>query len=237
MRLPIIIVVTSALCFVTTVGRAEWIVYAEDFDGLNGGNSYVSAEAALGAEWSFYSSKEGRSRIYDWGGSRGGVLILDDYLGNNKFSLNEAILTVNLLGYTDVTMQFSHYDADDEEHGIGTSPFVNHKNADGVSVSSDGTNWYPLVSFSQSNNSWKSYWADISALIDVVPQLELSDNFQIKFQQYDNYSHGSDGRKFDSIVIEGELQSPVPEPATATLFGIGLLGLAVSRRKWLRKSA
>jgi hypothetical protein len=237
MRLPVIVVVASALCFVTKDGTAEWIVYAEDFDGLNGGSSYVSAEPALGDEWSFYKTNEGRSRIYDWGGSRGGVLILDDYLGNNTYSLNEAILTVNLLGYTDVTMQFSHYDADDEEHGIGTSSYVNHKNADGVSVSSDGTNWYPLVNFSQSNGSWKSYLADISALVDAKPLLSLSSNFQIKLQQYDNYSHGSDGRKFDSIVIKGEQQAPVPEPATATLFGIGMIGLAVSRRKWLRKSA
>ncbi len=219
------------------------VLYEENFDVFSGSDSqgiYVDAGSNLGSEWSFYSTNEGRTRIYNWGGSRDGVLVLDDRRGNSTYSLNEAVLTLDLDGKTDVVLDFKHYDAKDEEHPIGNNPFVGHRNKDGVAVSSDNTNWFPLVNFNQSNNTWKSYTASISDLVASVGNsslLSLTSQFFIKFQQYDNYPHGSDGRKFDNIVLHGLMppgsggQSTVPEPATATLFAIGLVGMACYRRR------
>lgn len=235
--------------------RAESFLYAEDFDNLNGAQQYVDAASVLGNEWTFHtqshygnqaggstpsqgtnsSRAQGRARIYDWGGSRGGVLVLDDDYGDNIYSLTEAVLQLDLQNQSNVTLTFDHYDADDENHAIGTNAFVNHKFADGVAVSSDGSNWVPLVEFSQGNNTWREYTANISDLVASSGLLSLTSSFLIKFQQYDNYYHGYDGRKFDDILLTSSgganNTSPVPEPATATLFGFGLMGMAYLRRR------
>ncbi|MEW4486931.1 PEP-CTERM sorting domain-containing protein [Thalassoglobus sp. JC818] len=206
--------------------------YSQNFNGLNGSQRYVDADSKLGPEWSFNSTNEGRSRIYDWGGTRGGVLVLDDSRGNSIYSLNEAIVTVNLLSLTDVKLSFKHYDSYDEENPIGTQMFTGSKNADGVSISSNGINWFPIVNFDQWNGTWKTYDVNLTDFANSVGSslLNLSGNLQIKFQQYDNYPHGSDGRKFDKIVVTGKLPNlTVPEPATASLFVMAIGGLAGSQ--------
>ncbi len=236
---------------------AASVLYQEDFNiTFPSGVSYVDAAPNLGAEWNFNIvpvNGEGRSRIYNWGGTRGGVLLLDDRVGNSTYSLNEAILTVDLSGKSDVVLDFQQYDSSDEENLIvqpnssnpndwtlGSGAFTGSKNADGVAVSSDGSLWFPLLNFSQQNGTWKSYTASISDLVAAVGNsslLSLTSQFFIKFQQYDNYPHGYDGRKFDNIVLTGNMlpggggQSTVPEPATAALFAIGLAGMAFYRRR------
>lgn len=246
-----------------TTALSSSVLYQEDFDAtFPSGQSYVSAATNLGAEWSFYSSTtQGRTQIYNWGGSRGGVLILHDGVNDSTYTLNEAILKLDLLGKTNVELIFSHYDSSDEEHAIGTISFTDHRYADGVAVSSNGTDWFPLVNFyqgtspwvtyttngttwlpqnnfSQSNGSWVTYAADLSGFVGANPLLQLTSQFFIKFQQYDNRKHGDDGRKFDNLLVKGMMppdtppgQSVVPEPTTATLFGIGLLGLTCYHRR------
>ena len=204
-------------------------IYSEGFNGLNGGSNYVDADSNLGPEWTFYSTNQGRSRIYDWGSSRGGVLVLDDRYGDNTYSLNEAILSVDLSAYENTSLFFQHYDSDDENHYIGSSPFTNHKNADGVSISSDGFNWFPIVNFTQQNRTWRNFSIDLEAAANAFNSslLSLDGQVQFKFQQYDNWPHGYDARKFDNIKIKGDIKPPssvVPEPQTAAMFFIGLLG-------------
>ncbi|MAG94292.1 MAG: hypothetical protein CMJ48_11145 [Planctomycetaceae bacterium] len=220
-------------------------IYTENFDipsAAYGSNRYASASANLGSEWSFYSDNEGRNRIYDWQGSRGGVLIQDDHTGNDTYSLNEAILTLDLSGYETVDFSIDAYDAKDEEDEFVTSPFTGHANADGVAVSSDGTNWYPLIDFDQDNQTWKIYAASISDLANANVGLSLTAGFQIKIQQYDNYSHGSDGRKYDTLVISGTEPSgggnPVvpEEPSSFALLGVGSLVLAACGYRRRRRS-
>ncbi|MBX3436732.1 MAG: PEP-CTERM sorting domain-containing protein [Planctomycetaceae bacterium] len=237
-----LVAVSLASFPVTGLASSTAFTYEENFNvSFPSGTSYVTATSSnLGAEWSFYSStSQGLRQIYNWGGTRGGVLILHDGVNDSTYTLNEAILTLNLLGMKEVTLSFEHYDSNDEEHALGTAKYTNHKNADGVSVSSDGVNWFPLVNFNQSNNTWKTYTASISDLITSIGNaslLQLTSQFFIKFQQYDNRKHGDDGRKFDNILVSGKIPqntptSSVPEPATATLFGIGLLGMAWGRRR------
>ncbi len=46
-------------------------------------------------------------RLYGFDGTRGGVLVMDDTNGDNIYSLNEAILTLNLQNKTNVSLSFS----------------------------------------------------------------------------------------------------------------------------------
>ncbi|MGD9858249.1 MAG: PEP-CTERM sorting domain-containing protein [Planctomycetaceae bacterium] len=243
MRIQYIAFAAGILLAGNGVSSASSILYQENFDvPFAAGQSYITATAAnLGSEWSFYSSTtQGLREIFNWGGSRGGVLILHDGVNDSTYTLNEAILTIDLLGKTNVELGFDHYDSNDEEHPMGTSAFTGHLNKDGVAISSNGTNWFPLINFSQADNTWVTYSANISSFIASLnnPLLQLTSQFFIKFQQYDNRRHGDDGRKFDNLVIAGMMppdqppgQGVVPEPATATLFGIGLIGMAFYRRR------
>ncbi|TWT40099.1 hypothetical protein KOR42_49940 [Thalassoglobus neptunius] len=212
----------------------ELEVYSQDFNNLNGTSAFVDAGSVLGTEWTFQSPNQGRARVRDWSASRGGVLILDDRVDNGANALSEAILNVNLSSVTNVKLSFQHYDANDEEHPMGTSMFTGSKNADGVSISSDGVNWFPIVDFDQFNNSWKTYDVDLTAFAASAASslLDLNGNLQIKFQQYDNWSYNADGRGFDNILIKGETVDSsltVPEPATASLFVMAIGGLAGSQ--------
>lgn len=212
---------------------ASSVLYSEDFTFTGSGN-YQDASSALGSEWTLSSTNQGRSRIYNWGGSRGGVLVLDDWDDGNNYSRNEAILSVDLLGMTGVTLSFEEYDSKDEEHSIGTSPYTGSRNGDGLSVSSDGTTWVPVVSFGDHNGSWRGYTFDLSAIVSGSSLLQLSSNFLLKFQQYDNYQHGTDGRKFDNILLTGTPSATppaVPEPSSMILLGVCGVGLLSRRRR------
>ena len=234
------VVILVALIAAVVPCYGDSMLYHQDFNGLNGGHSYVDADANLGSEWTFETTNEGQSRIYNWGGSLGGVLLLDDYQNGSNYSQSNAILTLDLSGKSDVTLTFDHYDSNDEEDPLPPS-YSGSYDGDGVAVSSNGSDWFRLIQFNQSDQSWKNYTGNISSLASANPLLQLTSSFHIKFQQYDNYGYSLDGRKFDNIWVSGNMDapstSPVPEPATAALFGIGVLGLTfMSNRRKLPKS-
>jgi hypothetical protein len=224
----VILFVTASAWLASNCANADWIIHPEDFDGLNDANGYVSTDAEFDNERERSPLEDGRTRTFAWAGIRGGTLNLDDGYGNNTSSLNEAIFTVTLLGYTDITRHSDDYDFFDEVQGIGTSPLVNHIFFAGVSVSSDGTSGYPLINFSQKDFTWETDRASISDLFDAVPVPHLSEAFPIKLQQYDHDFHGLDGRRLDNVVVESAQQPHLPEPEAVTLFGLGLLCLGMS---------
>lgn len=251
MRLLSVPLAIGASLLFANPSPAETVIYSQDFDVGVPDGGYFDADASLGAEWTFYQTNEGQARIYGWGGFRDDVLILDDAVANSTYSLSEATLTLDLTGYTDVTLSFNHYDSSDEDDPIESSPYTGHPNKDGVSVSSDGITWYLLTNFvdelgnNQPNGSWWSY-GPTGAFTVEIPSisslgLALTSTFQIKFQQYDNYPHGHDGRKFDNLVVAGTLdsssQSPVPEPASVALFGLGLCGVGFQRYRRRRRNS
>jgi hypothetical protein len=139
--------------------------------------------------WEYYSDNEGRIQVV------GGRLRMDDTTGNSTYSLNEAILHINLTGQTNVNLSLDHYNISDEDHAIPTS-FTGHYKGDGIAISIDGTNWIKVSDLSGSSH--------ISVNLDLVAlfggSADLS-NVRIKFQQYDNYPAGSDGREFDNIQL------------------------------------
>lgn len=129
--------------------------------------------------WTYYSTGAG---VIDASTGR-----LEMYSSVSRtYSLNEAILTVDLDQYKGLNLSFTQiYDMKDEYHRLPTT-FVGHYNGDGVSLSSDGVNWTKLA---HKNG------------VREIPLDDYSGELQIKFQQYDNWTRGIDGRAWDNIKV------------------------------------
>ncbi len=164
----------------------------------------------LPASWQFSSTETGRIVALN------GRLEMDDTVRDGEYALNEAILTVDLAGQSNVVLQVDLVDFRDEEHTLPAS-FVDSFPGDGIAVSSDGVNWFTVLTWKTSQDVTQS---KVSILLDTVVAanpdgLEFTSNFHIKFQQYDNNakigkrrflgrSKITDGRGFDNIVVKQE---------------------------------
>ena len=120
---------------------------------------------------------------------------------SNVGSLNEATLTVNLAGRSNVWLTFIQRELPDVDHVMATA-FSGHANVDGVAVSTNGTNWYRVLSLtgtqSSTNNQARAYSLDAVAATN---GLAFGDRFQIKFQQYGAVPSPSGGFAFDSVAV------------------------------------
>ena len=144
--------------------------------------------------WEYYSSNDGRIQVID------GRLRMDDSVGDGTYSLNEAILHLNLTGQTDVNLSLDHYSIFDENHSMPAN-FTGHADGDGIAISIDGTNWIKISDLTGSSH--------ISLDLNLVGLFgagaDLSD-VRIKFQQYDNWpSPTDDGREFDNIQVHEKI--------------------------------
>ena len=140
--------------------------------------------------WEYYSGNEGRIEVVD------GQLRLDDRTDSFAYSLNEAILHLNLSGKSGVKLTLDHVSSRDETHYLPPT-FTGHSNGDGIAISADGTNWY-LLSDLTTNFTCQSF--DLDTAIRSAG-ISYTSDFRIKFQQYDNYSWPNDGRAFDNILV------------------------------------
>ena len=116
-----------------------------------------------------------------------------------RYALNEAILHVNLVGAPGVTLELDHVSQGDERHTGGLSAgdtFRGSRNADLIAISDNGTGWYVLEVLADSGH----LRFDLDAAVRDAGMTYTSD-FRVKFQQYDNYTWGSDGRAFDNITV------------------------------------
>lgn len=170
------------------------------FDGFESG--------ALADCWAATSTGAGRIQI--------GYGVSTPYEGANQLSmdvtnyydwgLNEAVLTVDLFGQTNLVLNFQETNW---EYGHQAMPatFTGSVKADGVAVSADGIHWLRL--FDPPVNSWGDYGATNRTInlttFAAAHGLALAGHFKIKFQQYDadgNYY----GRSFDNIQIYDPMQ-------------------------------
>ncbi len=140
--------------------------------------------------WEFYSNNEGRIEVVD------GELRMDDRQDAALYSLNEAILHVDLSERSGVLLSFKHVSSKDENTSM-PSRFTGHLNGDGVAVSNDGINWYRVTDLTA---SFQNQSFDLDAVVQAAG-ISYTSDFRIKFQQYDNYEWPTDGRSFDNISI------------------------------------
>ena len=172
------IVVTEEVVPATPQG----LPYVQDFS---------STRPGFAGGWEYYSTEQGRIEV------AGGALRMDDSESGSKYSLNEAILHMDLAGASRVTLTFDHTKSGDESHPMA-SIFTSHANADGVAMSADGVSWYKLTDLTA---SFTARTIDLDAAVSAAG-LDYTSDLMIKFQQYDNYSWGTDGRSFDNIAVE-----------------------------------
>jgi len=143
--------------------------------------------------WGFYSSDEGRIAIV------AGALRMDDKVAGSLYSLNEAVLHANLVGKTGVYLTFSHRRSNDETHLLPDS-FDGHANGDGVSISEDGITWHTVDQLLNTDGNFTNRVVNLDAAV-AAAGLTYNADFQIKFQQYDDCSWGTDGMEFDAIFL------------------------------------
>jgi hypothetical protein len=173
------------------VGRTE-ATLEEDFES-----------GALGPAWSTASSTpNGRIQVSDaFGTAAGTFALLMDTTVAGPFNLNEATLTVDLSAFTDATLRFFHADFNDEENPLPPN-FIGSFNGDGVAISDDGVTWHTILSApALPVGVWEEVEVDLAAEA-AAAGMTLGPNFQIKFQQYDNFPLLTDGRGYDEISIE-----------------------------------
>jgi hypothetical protein len=152
--------------------------YTQDFE---------SGKPGLAGGWEYYTTNSGRIEV------TGGRLRMDSAT-DGTFSLNEAILHINLTGQTNVTLMLNQNNISDDIQTMPAS-FTGHNKSDGIAVSIDGTNWLKVDGLSGSH---------ITVALDLVSLFGAGanlSNVRIKFQQYDNRPAPDDGREFDNIRV------------------------------------
>ena len=178
-------------------------------DGLETGS--------LAQDWEVYTSGTGRAQVLNTFTPQTGSfhLVMDGNLSapaNQAFglpNLEEAILHLNLLGATNVTLSFGKKSI---FNGFGiestqTMPatFAGHGNFDGVAMSVDGVNWKLVQSLTAATNStYQTFNLNLST-IAANAGITLSADTRIKFQHFDPNTNNAPnaGFAFDNFQVNG----------------------------------
>jgi uncharacterized repeat protein (TIGR01451 family) len=118
-------------------------------------------------------------------------VVLDDSVAGSLFSEAGILLTLDMTGQTDITLDFWWAESLDEDHP-----------EDGVFISDDfGMTWHEALSFNGGSSTYTNSIIDIVAEA-AASSLTLNDHFQIMFRFYDNwYLSGGDGYVIDDVQI------------------------------------
>ncbi|MFO7958153.1 MAG: tectonin domain-containing protein, partial [Candidatus Brocadiia bacterium] len=140
--------------------------------------------------WHYFSDADGRIRVDS------GRLLMDDTTDDTTYSLNEAVLHLDLEGHSNVKVRVSHTSFADEDHAA-SEKFIAHSNGDAICVSPHGTYWYRVTNLT---GDFTDQVFDLDPVVEAA-EISYTSNFRIKFQQYDNYAAPMDGRAFDDILV------------------------------------
>ncbi len=150
--------------------------------------------------WAVHMNGAGRIQLTNptngFEGSRS--LVMDS---TNGAGLNEATLTVDLAGQTNVIFRCWTRDFSDAAHPMPET-FTDSTNADGIAISADGLTWYRLVDLAAMGNFavYTNFVVDLAAFAE-QKGLPLTATFQIRFQQFDNGPVPTRGRSFDHVSL------------------------------------
>ena len=157
---------------------------------------------ALDSRWTTASSNAlGQIQVTGaFGTAAGNFGMLMDVGQDSTDNLNEAIWTADLTGLVNPKLSFYHAEWSDEEDSLPTS-FTGSFNGDGVSISDDGVTWHRVFDpVTQTTGVWVKQTIDLVTAANNAG-ISLGANFQVKFQQFDNFTLTTDGRGYDEIVI------------------------------------
>jgi hypothetical protein len=183
---------------------------------------------ALSPAWSITGTGTCRTEVTTFFLPHGGAQHLAMYSDTVVAARNEATLTLNLAGYSGVTLTFWAKEFNDLPHGPPTSPFTGGADFDGVAISADGTNWYEVQPLRTLANTWSQLTVDLDAAI-AAHGLSYNSAFKIRFNQYDNDYIPYRGITIDDIAItgtpSGRISVTIPAQASE---GAGVLAGSVT---------
>ncbi len=160
---------------------------------------------SLGEVWTVETTNEGRVRVdsgYAVSGSYS--LLLDDEIGDSTYSTSAAVLTVDLVGQSQVDLEFWWRSFSDWDDGT-----------EGVYFSDDwGATWVRVMRFAHTLTSFNREVLDVDGLA-AAHGLALNNHFQIRFQSYGSYPIPFNGHAVDAVCVQpasnpepGQLQAP-----------------------------
>ena len=129
---------------------------------------------------------------------------MSDPVEDLKYARNTVTLIYDLAGYLSVKLSFEAKEFGDEPHEPPSNPFTGDADFDGVAISADGITWYEIQDL-RNLRSDKFTAFDIN-LNTVISSLGLSytNEFRIRFCQYDNNPAPKDGIFLHKIELTGQ---------------------------------
>jgi Fungalysin metallopeptidase (M36)/Viral BACON domain/Fungalysin/Thermolysin Propeptide Motif len=153
------------------------------------------------AFWTITGTGPHRTQVTTANGPRNGARHLtEDSTTDGTYARNEATLSLNLTGQSDLVLRFWVKMFNDEPESPPTTPIVNGADFDGVAISTDGTNWYEVQPLRSLTNDWQQISVDLDAAI-AAHGLTYGPNFKIRFNHYDNFAIPTDGFAFDDVMV------------------------------------
>jgi len=183
-----------------SVSNCEEINITLDSEDAALSNDFDTGELG-GDDWTTYKSDEtnGNLSVRDTDAYSGSYSIIGDVEAGGGYNLNELITNYDFSGNSYIYLTFYWREADEGEDGDAGSDHSVHQNADAVYFSCNGTYWYHLADAPASFVAWEKKEINITADPDFCTN--ITENFKIKFTQYDNAKWPVDGIAWDEITI------------------------------------
>ena len=131
-------------------------------------------------------------------------VVFDDPNPDLAYTRNALTLTFDLSTIEQVKLQFEAKEFGDEPHAPPPSPFGDEAHFDGVAISGDGQDWYEARGLRDlSSQRFLPIEIDLDAAI-AQAGLFYTEDFRVRFCQYDNMPRRMDGITIHGIQLTGE---------------------------------
>jgi hypothetical protein len=154
--------------------------------------------------WSVSGTAAGRARVLSTNLPHTGAqhAVLDTASG---YARAELTLTLDLTGYSGVSLSFWAKRFGGSDDGPPAAPFTTGADFDGVAMSADGAKWYEIQPLrAMTSGAWTQFTVNLDAAV-AARALSYTAAFRIRFNQY-----GYDYAPYDGIAIDDVSVTGVP---------------------------